>query len=87
MNGIVTSDDYVAVDVNLGKGTTTPLELAELKSEMIALHTAMFGEEYVEKLAYAQANGFGATLVPEPSGLSVLAVGALAMRRRRRRCA
>ena len=67
MSGDVTSDDYVAVDVNLGKGTSNPLALAELKTEMIALHTAMFGASYVEKLAYAESHGFGATLVPEPS--------------------
>ena len=62
----MTSDDYVAIDVNLGKGSPTPLAFAELKAEMVALHTEMFGAAYVEKLRYAESHGFGATLVPEP---------------------
>jgi hypothetical protein len=85
-SGSVTSDDYVAIDVNLGKGSPTPLAFAELKAEMIALHTEMFGDEYIEKLAYAQANGFGATLVPEPGAMGLVGIAAsVALRRRRRR--
>jgi hypothetical protein len=83
----VTSDDYVAIDVNLGKGSPNPLAFAELKAEMIARHTEIFGDEYVQKLAYAEAAGFGATFVPEPAALGMLiATGMLLVRSRRRSC-
>jgi hypothetical protein len=84
-SGTVTSDDYVAIDVNLGKGSPTPLAFAELKAEMIALHTAMFGDGYVQKLALAEAEGYAA-LVPEPGALSLVVVlGAAGLLGRRRR--
>jgi hypothetical protein len=83
-SGSVTSDDYVAIDVNLGKGSPNPLAFAELKAEMIALHTEMFGADYVEKLAIAEAEGFAA-LVPEPGAMSLVGLSAAAMLRRRRR--
>jgi hypothetical protein len=55
---------------------------------MIALHSEMFGDEYLEKLAYAEANGFGATVVPEPHSATAVgglaACAALARRRRQR---
>src|SRR5688572_8245570 len=58
MSGQTTGDDYVAIDANLGKGTGNPLAYAELKKEMVALHAAMFGEEYLVQLAQAEAQGF-----------------------------
>jgi hypothetical protein len=78
----VTSDDYVAIDVNLGKGTPNPLAWAELKAEMIALHTEMFGADYLAKIAAAEAYGFAP--VPEPAGAAII-LGALGMMTRRRR--
>jgi hypothetical protein len=84
-SGTVTSDDYVAIDVNLGKGTPTPLAFAELKAEMVALHTELYGADYVEKLAYAEAKGFAATLVPEPSGAILMTAALAGLVRRRRR--
>ena len=82
MDGLVTSDDYVAIDVNLGSGTGDPLAFAELKAEMVALHAAMFGEEYLAKVAAAEKYGFAA--VPEPAGAAssvLFACGLLARRR------
>jgi hypothetical protein len=52
---------------------------------MIALHTEMFGQSYVEKLAYAQEHGWVAASVPEPGALSLVGLGALGMLGRRRR--
>jgi hypothetical protein len=83
MNGVTTGDDYVAIDANLGKGTSDPLAYAELKEEMVALRAAMFGDEYLVKLARAESNGFGA--VPEPTGLGVVGLGAVGVLARRRR--
>jgi hypothetical protein len=85
MNGVTTGDDYVAIDANLGKGTTTPLAFAELKEEMVAAHVAMFGEEYLVKLAQAEAEGFGAGVVPEPAALTLMGLGAIGLLNRRRR--
>jgi hypothetical protein len=86
LNGIVTTDDYVVVDLNLGKGTDNPLAYAEEQAAMIALHTEMFGQSYVEKLAYARENGWVAASVPEPS-CAAAALLAAAVHARRRRCA
>jgi hypothetical protein len=66
MNGVTTGDDYVAIDANLGKGTTNPLAYEALKAEMVALHVEMFGEQYLAKLAAAETGGF--QIVPEPAG-------------------
>jgi hypothetical protein len=88
MNGVTTGDDYVAIDANLGKGTPTPLAFAELKAEMVAAHAAMFGDEYLVKLARAEADGFGASVIPEPASACVLATawgGVLLGRRRKSR--
>jgi autotransporter-associated beta strand protein len=85
LNGIVTTDDYVVVDLNLGKGSGDPLAYAEEQAAMIALHTEMFGQSYVEKLAYAQEHGWVAASVPEPGALSLVGLGAMAMLGRRRR--
>jgi hypothetical protein len=85
MNGVTTGDDYVAIDANLGQGTTTPLAYAELKDEMVAAHVAMFGEEYLVLLAQAEAEGFGASVVPEPTVISLVGLGALGLLGRRRR--
>jgi hypothetical protein len=51
---------------------------------MIALHTEMFGQSYVEKLAYASEHGWVAASVPEPGALSLLNLSAIAMLGRRR---
>jgi len=51
---------------------------------MVALHAAMFGEEYLTKLADVEANGF-TTAVPEPVSTRLLGLGSLAMMRPRRR--
>ena len=80
---MVTGDDYLAIDANLGKGTPTPLAYAELKAEMVALHAVMFGDDYLTKLADVEANGFD--VVPEPGTACLLAMGAAAMCRHRRR--
>ena len=85
MSGTTTGDDYLAIDANLGKGTANPLAFAELKEEMVAAHVAMFGEEYLVKLAQAEAEGFGASVVPEPGALSLVGLGATALLGRRRR--
>ena len=82
MDGQVTTDDYVAVDLNLGKGSSDPLAFAETRNEMIALHAERFGADYLTKLAYAEAYGFAA-LVPEPSCASLLAPTIFVLRRRR----
>ena len=84
MSGVTTGDDYLAIDANLGKGTSNPLAFAELKEEMVAAHVAMFGEEYLVKLAQVEAEGFGA-VVPEPEALSLIGLGAIGLLRRRRR--
>src|SRR5688572_8917184 len=86
MSGVTTGDDYLAVDANLGKGTSNPLPYAELKAEMVQLHRAMFGEEYLVKLALAESEGFGATVVPEPvsAGLLATACGCVVLGKRRR---
>jgi autotransporter-associated beta strand protein len=85
MNGVTTGDDYVAIDANLGKGTPNPLAFAELKEEMVAAHVALFGDEYLDKLARAEAEGFGASVVPEPSSVAAAfaLIGGLLVRRRR----
>ena len=51
---------------------------------MVALHAEMFGAEYLNMLAIAEADGFAA--VPEAGAGAALfgAAGALAMRRRGR---
>jgi hypothetical protein len=85
MSGVTTGDDYLAIDANLGKGTADPLAFAELKEEMVALHVAMFGEEYLVKLAQAEAEGFGASVVPEPAAMSLIGLGAIGLLGRRRR--
>ena len=85
MSNTVTGDDYLAIDANLGKGTPTPLAFAALKEEMVAAHVAMFGEEYLVKLAEVEANGF--EVVPEPGALSLLGLGAFGVLARRRRSA
>jgi hypothetical protein len=85
LNGVVTTDDYVVVDLNLGKGSGDPLAFADEQAAMIALHTEMFGQSYVEKLAYASEHGWVAASVPEPGALSVLALGAAGLLARRRR--
>jgi hypothetical protein len=85
LNGQVTTDDYVVVDLNLGKGTDNPLAYAEEQAAMIALHTEMFGQSYVEKLAYASENGWVAASVPEPGALSMIGLAAMGVLRRRRR--
>ncbi len=84
-SGTVTGDDYVAIDANLGKGTPNALAYVELKEEMVAAHVAMFGEEYLVKLAAAEADGFGASVVPEPAAISLVGLGALGLLGRRRR--
>jgi hypothetical protein len=84
LNGIVTTDDYVVVDLNLGKGTTNPLAYAGEQIAMIALHTEMFGQSYVEKLAYASEFGWVAASVPEPSCAATFLLALQAGRRRRR---
>ena len=81
-DGVTTGDDYLAIDANLGKGTTSPLAYAALKEEMVAAHAALFGEEYLAKLAIAEAEGMGA-FVPEPAGLAIFALGATLLKRRR----
>jgi len=53
-----------------------------MQSEMIALHTEMFGAAYVERLAYAQEHGFAS--IPDPASLSGLALTSLLFARRRR---
>jgi hypothetical protein len=83
MSTTVTGDDYLAIDANLGKGTPNPLALAELKADMVAQHVAMFGEEYLVKLADVEANGF--EVVPEPGALSLIGLGAIGLLGRRRR--
>jgi hypothetical protein len=83
LNGVVTTDDYVVVDLNLGKGSGDPLAFAEEQAAMIALHTEMFGQSYVEKLTYASEHGWVAASVPEPGGLAVTLLLGLAGRRRR----
>src|SRR5687767_4030927 len=84
MSGVTTGDDYLAIDANLGKGTSNPLAYAELKAEMVQLHRAMFGEEYLRKLAEAESNGFSP--VPEPEGFALVALASIgAFRRRCRR--
>ena len=85
LNGQVTTDDYVVVDLNLGKGTDNPLAYAEEQAAMIALHTEMFGQSYVEKLAYASENGWVAASVHEPGALSIIGLAAMGVLRRRRR--
>lgn len=82
-DGVVSGDDYVAIDSNLGAGVEAAGDLAELKAEMVAIHTEMFGEEYLLKLAEFEAGGFAA--VPEPSAGWLIATAALALRRRRAR--
>ena len=83
---MVTGDDYLAIDANLGKGTPTPLAFAELKEEMVARHVAMFGESYLTKLAAVESGGF--EVVPEPGGAVLLAMTlAVARTRRGRRTA
>jgi len=84
LDTVVTGDDYLAIDANLGKGSPTPLAFAELKSEMVAKHVAMFGEEYLVKLAEVEANGV-TTAVPEPGALSLVGLGAIGLLGRRRR--
>ena len=54
-----------------------------MKEEMVARHAAMFGEEYLVKLAAVEATGF--TVVPEPSVLGLVGVAALGIMRGRRR--
>ena len=83
MSNTVTGDDYLAIDANLGKGTPDPLAFAELKDAMVEQHVAMFGEEYLAKLADVEANGF--EVVPEPGALSLLGLGAVGLLGRRRR--
>src|SRR5688500_13939513 len=85
LNGQVTTDDYVVVDLNLGKGSGDPLAYAEEQAAMIALHTEMFGQSYLDKLAYASEHGWVAASVPEPGALSLVGLGAMAMLGRRRR--
>jgi autotransporter-associated beta strand protein len=85
LNGVVTTDDYVVVDLNLGKGTDDPLAYADERAAMIALHTEMFGQSYVEKLTYASENGWVAASVPEPGAMSLVGLGAMAMLGRRKR--
>jgi len=53
---------------------------------MIALHTEMFGQSYLDKLAYASEHGWVAASVPEPAvgGFALLAAGCVARRRERR---
>jgi hypothetical protein len=87
LNGFVSTDDYVVVDLNLGKGTGDPLAYADEQAAMIALHTAMFGQSYLDKLAYASEFGWVAASVPEPgASVALLALaGPFAARRRLRR--
>jgi hypothetical protein len=84
ISGVVTTDDYVVIDLNLGSGTDDPLAFAEEQAAMIALHAEMFGQSYLDRLAYAQENGF--QLIPEPAGAAALfAAATLLMQPRRRR--
>ena len=83
LNGSVTTDDYVVVDLNLGKGTDNPLVYAEEQAAMIALHTEMFGQSYVDKLAYASEFGWVAASVPEPGSLALLGFAGIIAGRRR----
>jgi autotransporter-associated beta strand protein len=85
LNGVVTTDDYVVVDLNLGKGSGDPLAYAEEQAAMIALHTEMFGQSYVEKLAYASEHGWVAASVPEPGTFGVIGLAAAGLLRRRRK--
>src|SRR5687768_9290659 len=85
LNGLVTTDDYVVVDLNLGKGSGDPLAFAGEQAAMIALHTEMFGQSYIEKLAYASEFGWVAASVPEPGSLGLIGLAATALPRRRRR--
>jgi hypothetical protein len=85
LNGVVTTDDYVVVDLNLGKGSGDPLAYSDEQAAMIALHTEMFGQSYVEKLAYAQEHGWVAASVPEPAALVLFASLLSLMRPRRGR--
>ena len=63
--GSVTTDDYVVIDLNLGKGTANPLAWADDQEAMIALHAEQFGETYVKAVEraakgnykFAQING------------------------------
>ena len=48
-------------------------------------HVAMFGEEYLVLLAAAEAEGFGASVVPEPAAISLIGLGAVGLLGRRRR--
>ena len=80
----MTTDDYVVIDLNLGKGTANPLVYAEEQARMIALHTEMFGQSYVEKLAYAQEHGWVAASVPEPTAAEAVLLACAMMPRRRR---
>jgi hypothetical protein len=52
---------------------------------MVAAHVAMLGEEYLVLLAKAEADGFGASVVPEPVAISLIGVGAVGLLGRRRR--
>jgi len=52
---------------------------------MVAAHVAMFGEEYLVKLAAVEAEGFGASVVPEPAMFGVIGASAVALLARRRR--
>jgi hypothetical protein len=73
----VTGDDYAFIDANLGKGTVTPLGYNELQSQMIAMHTEMFGATYTAALDAAE------TAAPEPASIGLLALGAIALLSRR----
>jgi hypothetical protein len=84
MSGVTTGDDYLAIDANLGKGTANPLAFAQLKEEMVALHAAMFGEEYLVKLAQAESERFGASALPEPGTISLIGLAAVGLVRRGR---
>ena len=54
---------------------------------MVAPHVAMFGEEYLVLLAQAEAEGFGASVVPEPAAISLIGLGAVGLLGRRRAAA
>lgn len=85
MDGRVSGDDYVAIDANLGKGSPDPLAFAELKAQMVAVHAEKFGDDYLVKLAAAEADGYGSTVVPEPAATTIIGLGTLLMLRRKRR--
>ena len=54
---IVSGDDYLAIDANLGKGTVNPLAFADGQDAMIEIHAAQFGGDSYVKAVEQAAKG------------------------------